>query len=311
VTISFTVDSTDGQPVSGLTNDSFEIYEDGARVSPFESQRRIQPRGQKSRMYSLLLLDLSGSILRSGEFAKVQEAATAYVERVLSQSPDAQRLAVFTFDGRETISPVVGFTNDAQALKDGIFKLGVRECSTNSECGGHGDAKTCAGWLCVDESTNLNGAVIKALDTLLAAQDADTAVQFKESALVVFTDGTDQASRVSTSQTTTAVKASAAHVFTVGLGGEVDTSVLGRFGKDGYEPVADSAQLQRAFDEIAGRVNAMANRFYALDYCSPKRSGSHELKLSAKWTTPDGQTASGSLVRTFDATGFSSGCEIQ
>lgn len=262
-------------------------------------------------MFSLLLLDLSGSILRSGEFPKVQEAATAYVDRVMSQSGDAQRLAVFTFDGREQITQVVGFTHDAQALKDGIFNLGLRECTINAECGGRAEAKTCAAWLCVDESTNLNGAVIKALDTLVAAQDADSSVQFKESALVIFTDGTDQASRVSAAQTHSAVMSSPAHVFTVGLGGEVDTLALSRFGKDGYEPVGDSAQLQQAFDAIAGRINAMANRFYALDYCSPKRSGSHELTLSARWTTPEGQTAEGSLVRRFDATGFSSGCELQ
>lgn len=311
VSIAFTVDSSEGQPVAGLTTESFDIYEDGAKVSAFESQRSIQPRGHKSRMYSLLLLDLSGSILRSGEFAQVQEAATAYVDRVLSQSPDAQRVAVYSFDGREQISQVVGFTNDAKLLKDGIYNLGLRQCTTNVECAGFSDRKTCAAWLCVDESTNLNGAVIAALETLVGAQDADTAVQFKESALVVFTDGTDQAARVSASQTKKAVDGSPAHVFTVGLGGEVDTAALLQFGKDGHEPVAQASQLQRAFDGIAARINAMANRFYALEYCSPKRSGTHELRVVAKWKPSESaKELEGALVRTFDATGFSSGCEI-
>lgn len=310
VSVSFTVDTSDGQPVAGLTNDSFEIFEDGARVSPYESQRSIQPRGQKARMYSLLLLDLSGSILRSGEFASVQEAATAYVDRVLATGAEAHRLAVYSFDGRESISKVVGFTNDAAALKNGIYNLGLRECSTNSDCAAHADRKSCAGWLCVDESTNLNGAVIAGLDTLLSEQDADTAISFKESALVVFTDGTDQAARVSAAQTKKAVLSSSAHVFTLGLGGEVDSGALSEFGKDGFEPVSDADQLHKAFDAIASRINAMANRFYVLDYCSPKRSGSHELKLVAHWTGPDGVQLDGSLTRTFDATGFGSGCEI-
>lgn len=310
LSVSFTVDTSDGKPVSGLTSDQFDIYEDGARISAYESQRSIQPRGQKSRMYSMLLLDLSGSILRSGEFPRVQEAATAYVDRVLKDGGDAQRIALYGFDGREKLVPIAGFTNDAAALKDAIFKLGIRECTVNADCSGFTDHKTCAGWLCVDESTNLNGAVVNALAELDGAVAAETTIPFKESALVVFTDGTDQASRVDASSTSSAIKSSPSHVFTVGLGGEVDRSALMSFGKDGYEPVAAADQLQATFDQIAGRVASMANRFYVLDYCSPKRNGTHELKIVARYTASNGEALQGSLTRTFDATGFTSGCEI-
>ncbi|MFL5322099.1 MAG: hypothetical protein ACJ790_20725 [Myxococcaceae bacterium] len=310
VSVSFTVDTNDGQPVAGMQADAFEIYEDGAKISAYESQRSIQPRGEKSRMYSLLLLDMSGSILRSGEFPKVQDAATAYVDRVLAEGGDSQRIAVFGFDGRSALIPIVGFTADGQALKDGIFNLGIKQCSANADCAANTDNKSCAGWLCVDESTNLNGAVVNALGELDGAVQADPQIPWKESALVVFTDGTDQAARVPASDTLNAVKASTSHVFTVGLGGEVDRSALTSFGKDGYEPVAASDQLQKAFDAIAGRVSAMANRFYVLDYCSPKRSGTHELRIVGSFKGPDGNMLSGSMTREFDATGFTSGCEI-
>lgn len=54
----------------------------------------------------------------------------------------------------------------------------------------------------------------------------------------------------------------------------------------------------------------LANRFYVLEYCSPRRSGTHTLKVVATLDSPrDGQLV-GSLSGQFDATGFSSGCEL-
>ena len=57
-----------------------------------------------------------------------------------------------------------------------------------------------------------------------------------------------------------AVDASSDHVFTVGLGGEVDVSSLQGLGKDGYWPVANAEGLQAAFEEIAARVRGVLER---------------------------------------------------
>ena len=58
------------------------------------------------------------------------------------------------------------------------------------------------GWRCVDDSTDLNGAVVSSLSTL-DAEPAASDVTWRDGAVVLFTDGTDQ------------------HVFSIGLGGEV------------------------------------------------------------------------------------------
>ena len=68
--------------------------------------------------------------------------------------------------------------------------------------------------------------------------------------------------------------------------------------------------LSEAFDAVAAKVTARANRFYLLEYCSPRRSGQHTVKVVARWTKPDGETLVGGLSRSFDATGFASGCEL-
>jgi hypothetical protein len=183
--------------------------------------------------------------------------------------------------------------------------LEVKQCTTNSECAAFIDQKTCAGWRCVDNSTNLNGAVVQALDALDAQSNLEKTIAYKDSALVLFTDGTDQAGRVQQLTAFERAKSSKSHLFSIGLGGEVEGATLTQFGKDGYFAATQADQLGDAFEAIASNVNGLANRFYLLEYCSPKRSGTHTLKIVAT----DGALIGG-LSQTFDATGFTSGCEL-
>ncbi len=307
----FSVDTCGGQPVSGLTGDNFEILEDGNAVSPYESRRTVQPKGQRYQMDSLLLLDFSGSILRSNSWPVVRGAATKYIETVLARATDGQRVAIYTFDGRVVPQQVVGFTGEKTALLDGLKSLEDRQCESNAQCAGNPEAKTCAAYRCVDDSTNLNGALIQAIDLLQAQSSAQKDVAFKDASLIVFTDGTDQAARESSVSVLARVRASPVHIFTVGLGTEVDRGALESYGKDGYYPANAPAELALAFSRIAEKVAGLANRFYLLEYCSPKRNGRHELKLIARWTAA-GETAAavGSMTREFDATGFESGCDL-
>lgn len=305
----FRVDTCRGDAVNGLSATQFEIYEDGKKVSAFESQQRIAPRGERFRLYSVVLLDLSGSILRSGDFPALQRAAGEYLDTVMTGAGDSQMVQLMTFDGRAEPQVLVPFTTDLQLLKVGLSTLSLAECTTSSQCAGFSDRRTCAGWRCVDDSTNLNGAVVKSLSAL-DAQLSSSGVAWRDGALVLFTDGTDQAARVSTAEALEAVRKSSQHVFSVGLGGEIDAETLRGMGKDGTWPVAKSDELSSAFQEIATRVSALANRFYTLEYCSPKRSGKHSLKIIATAETERDGQLSGQLTGEFDATGFSSGCSL-
>ena len=307
----FSVDTCGGKPVSALTGDNFEILEDGSAVSPYESRRTVQPKGQRYQMDSLVLLDFSGSILRSNSWPVVRDAATKYVETVLARAGDGQRVAIYTFDGRVAPQKVVAFTGERGPLLDGLKALGDKQCDSNAQCAGNPEAKTCAAYRCVDDSTNLNGALVRAIEILeeqSAAAPKDIA--FKDASLVVFTDGTDQASRVSNATVLARARATPVHIFAVGLGTEVDRSALESYGKDGFYPATAPAELAQSFAHIAEKVAGLANRFYLLEYCSPKRNGRHELKLIAHWTSPEAGPVVGSMTRQFDATGFESGCDL-
>jgi hypothetical protein len=306
----FSVATCAGEPLSQLAAANFEILEDGAAVSPYESRRTVQPKGQRYQMDSLMLLDFSGSILRSGSWPALREAAGKYVETVLARVGDGQRVAIYTFDGRATPQQVVAFTSDKQLLLGGLDGLGQTQCTHSADCATNSEAKTCAAFRCVDDSTNLNGAIVSALSTLEAQTAAQKDIAFKDAALVVFTDGTDQAARVTEGAARQRANNSSAHVFTIGLGAESDANALRALGKDGFYPASEPMQLSASFTRIAESISGLANRFYLLEYCSPKRGGRHELKLVARWTAKDGTPLVGSLTREFDASGFESGCDL-
>ncbi len=310
VSLFFGVDTCEGAPVAGLDASAFEVQEDGRPLSPLESQRAVAPRGQQVRVASLLLLDLSGSVLRAGDFTALKEAATRYVKTVLGPRDAGQRLAIYSFDGREVPQRLAAFTADQATALAALEGLDVKECASNLDCAGFVDHRTCAGWRCVDDSTNLNGAIVKALDTLDDQLALEPEVRWKEAALVVFTDGTDQASRVSHGELLSRLDRSKVRRFTVGLGAEIEEKSLTAIGVDGSWPVAKASGLSDAFAAVAAKVTARANRFYALEYCSPKRSGQHSVKVTARWTTPAGEVLLGGRSWEFDAQGFGSGCVV-
>ena len=278
VAVYFTVDTAGGDPVGGLAATDFRIYEDGALVSPTESQQTIINPEVAAEHYTLLLVDMSGSVTESDQVPALQAAATQLVSQIESSS---QRVAVYAFDGSEDIHPIVGFTTSGGATA-GVARIGSFRPQ--------------------DPSTNLHGAVVQGFAALDEAMEhARTPLRF--GTLVVFTDGSDRAARVSRSDMNRAIDDSPYDVFAIGVGTEIDEGTLGDVGRDGYVLVTDAAAITEAFRGVAARVVAMTQRYYLLSYCSPARAGEHRVTVEA--VTPD---ATGSVSYEFDAAGFGPQC---
>ena len=278
VKLYFQLKTCDGVPVAGLKPEDFIIMEDGNEVSLYESEKKTITDPKSFKLATVLIVDMSGSILASGNLPSLQQAASSFVSTVGA----GQSTAVFTFDGREDLQLLVDFTEDVSSLKAGIASLSDYEV--------------------VDKSTNLNGAIIEGLEVLdsLRSQNEQSGVLFAGS-LAVFTDGTDQAGRVGDSQASGAAGKGSHAVFSIGLGGEVDQSHLKALGKDGAYFADDVDALEATFEEAATDIEAMAKSYYILAYCSPKRAGSHTLELIM-------EGSSGALEYPFNASGFEGGC---
>jgi hypothetical protein len=278
VAVYFTVDTWQGEPVPGLTAEQFHIYEDDRLVSPFESKQTILNPEVASMHDTLLLVDLSASVTESGSLPALEEAAKRFTDRV----GQFQQTAVYAFDGRAEIFPIRGFSSASAASSVGSLT------SFQSK----------------DPSTNLNGAVVAAIKVLEKQLEKAT-VPLRFGTLVIFTDGTDQAHRVSHEALMSALDAVNFQVFVIGVGAEVDESELRAIGRSGAALSKNPGEVATSFDQITARVEGYSKRFYLLSYCSPSRAGEHELRVEP--FTPDGKK--GSVTYRFNAEGFGPQCD--
>ena len=295
VSIFFKVSDTDGNPVAGLTADQFTIYEQGRNddcfntISTSESAARISSNSQIFTSNTLLVLDLSNSVL-SSSLDELKLAGSSFVDNVMPvTATESIKMAIYWFDGENELHLLNELTSSKDELKTAID--GITTDISN------------------DPSTDLYGAVIKstdiASDLLAASTEGD---KIGAASIVIFTDGTDQASRFTKEAAQKKVDDANSNIsfFTIGLGSEIDTEVLTDIGKTFSVFATNKEELEITFTEISERVSERANSFYLFEYCSPKRDGSGENNLAIQ--VKDGSKQGGVQTK-FSATGFTGGCE--
>ncbi len=267
--------------VGSLTADDFTIYEDDKEVSKHESQQVILNPEVAAVMYTLLLVDMSGSITESGQVDTLVDAAKSFSDKV----GKSQKVGVSAFDGSEKLHSVVTFTEAKGSVEGGLE--GLRKFKPK------------------DPSTNLHGAVVEGLRLLREELDKEKK-PLKFGTLVVFTDGTDQAARVSAEEMAEEMDSEQYEffeIYAIGVGAEMDEGQLGDIGRDGTELAADHAKIQEAFDKIAARLENHTKSFYLLSYCTPARAGTHQVRIEAAYKKGE-EEGSGSLEYEFTAKGF-------
>jgi hypothetical protein len=272
VAVFFSVDDARGDPVGGLQANDFRVYEDGQLVSVDESKQTIVNQEVAAEHYTLLLVDMSGSVTESDQLPLIEEAAAQFT----SSLERDQKVAVYAFDGSEEIHEIRGFRQ--------------------------GRPGRITGFRAKDPSTNLHGAVVAGIKVLTEALDESKA-PLRFGTLVVFTDGTDRAARVSRGDMGDRIDDAGFDIFAIGVGNEIDEGTLGDVGRNGYVRVEDSSALAQAFEAISARILAYKQRYYLLSYCSPARAGKHEVTVEAVH-----ESASGKLSYEFDAEGFGPQC---
>ena len=288
VALYFRVDTDEGEPLPGLESEQFNIYEDDKLVSTYESKQTILNPEVAAAHYTLLLVDMSGSVAESDQAGAVVEAAALFSQKV----EENNRVAIYAFDGSEELYKISGFTDNAAKANSRVEKL--------------------AGFKPKDPSTNLNGAVVMALAELDGAlQKEELPLRF--GTLVVFTDGTDRAARVPQADMLTAVSESKYSVFAIGLGAEIDEEELDGIGRDGTAMATDKDAVLDAFNAVAERVEKKTRSYYLLSYCSPARAQEHVVRIEAVTTSTNKKgkekEARGELTTGFDATGFEPDCD--
>ena len=279
VALYFSVTDRSGNPVPNLSADGFRIYEDDSLISAFESKQTILNPEVAAVHYTLLLVDLSGSVTQSGALQQLQPAVQAFADRV----GQMQQVAIYGFDGSPKIFPIVSFTSGAGGVRGAAERLGSARPR--------------------DPSTNLNGAVVEGINLLdKTLQHGSASLKF--GTLVVFTDGTDRAHRVLRDQLDESLNKTKHNLFVIGIGSEINDYELRNIGRTGAFLSREPTLMQQAFDQIAQKIEGLTKSFYLLSYCSPARAQEHQLRVEA---IADGKR--GALEYRFNAQGFGPNCD--
>ncbi len=297
VSVFFKVETENNKPVSGLGEENFTIYEKGRNddakrlLSEDEATRIISDNSQVFRNHTMLILDLSGSVVNNS-LEQTKAAAISFIEDVLAADVNSSsEVGVWWFDGADDLHSLIPFSNDRQALVSAVSAI-----QSN---------------ITTDNSTDLFGAILKgtaiAEATLTQAQTQDVLAAVS---MIVFTDGTDQAARYAREDAYQAVEdaSKAISYYTIGLGGEIDETVLTTLGPDAAVFADNTTVLNDKFAEIASLIFDEANSFYFFEYCTPKRDGSgvNDLFIHVE---KDGME--GKRQTKFDATGFTNDCDLE
>lgn len=276
------VGECDGSPIGRrLEENELVIAEDDVVLSRYEADRKIIPAARSEAQRTLVLLDLSGSISR----ANLRAPMIAGARELVHALDPAHQIALFGFDGRPDLIPIESFTTDRSRLDDALTR--TEEA------------------MLVDDSTNLNGAVVGALRVLDRFVEAEEiqGQQVAHGSLVVFTDGRDLAKRVSRSDVEEALDDTAHSTFAIGVGADVDSSELANLGRTKSSLANGPGEIVEAFVEVAHELSARAASDYVVSYCSPARAGARVLTITAQ----DGERY-GTASFVFNAEGFGAGC---
>ena len=284
IALFFTVEDCEGRPVTGLVAEDFSLLEDGEALSS-EAQATVLPQAGVGVFVSLVL-DLSSST--APVLGELVDGARAFVDTLEAARLPVQ-VQVLAFGGEAMATERQRHTLDLDAARAALD--GLRSWTP-------GDVG----------STNLNGAVVQALQQSAAAQqayrDRNLGGAFSTGYVVVFTDGRDTARRVDVPTVQSAVSASPDTLMVVGLqGADWRPDAIAALGARYTVEAPDAGQLPREFSAVANRIAGQASRSYLVGYCSPSRAGSHTVAVNVSGTQTRTQA-----VYDFDAGGFDGSC---
>ena len=169
-------------------------------------------------------------------------------------------LAVFAFDGRKELVPVIDYSGNPDEIKKSIDMINDL--------------------LIKDYSTNLYGSIYNAIDNLKTRMNTESAVDIKLGTITVFTDGTDRAGwlgkngkQIVINEINNAKRDYNMYFYSIGLGREIDYKILKEIGRDMFTSVPFSSMISYAFRNAGKRIEELSKCYFMLEYKTPTRSG--------------------------------------
>ena len=275
VAAAFEVTDCDGQPIAGLVDRDFRLFEDDEPIDAAEASKVVLER--RAQAFVTLVLDNSPSVRAADATDAVADAAKAYIEAAFECS-DAVYIAIAQFSRRFEL--VINHTANRDRL------LAAVEAYRSDESG--------------SQTTNLYGSYIDALEFSQNAQNRF--VDQQQGGLVTFgqvlllTDGNDNAELRTLEEAHAAKSFTRDDIFVVGLG-DLDEMVVEKLSTENATLAEATDELSEIFAEQVARLQRRQASVYMVGYCSPRLAGEHSVSISIG----DGEAI---RLLAFDATGW-------
>ncbi len=237
VKLLFEVVDDAGIPVPDLTLDKIEIYEDGQIISSSESFVLLQQYLSNKYVVKIVMMLDNSTSLRD-KIPDIKNAALNFVNNI---ADSRHQIAVYEFSENTVL--LQDFTSDKNLLSAAINSIVVGQ-----------------------PSTDLYGATITGAEHW---QQSFTPDEIRTGAMILFTDGTDTQGSHTLNSALNAV--SGKRVYTIGLGDEINPSILESIGNSGFFAITESSELVTTFTTISNEIERYSKSFYWLTYASPKR----------------------------------------
>ncbi|MCZ7583011.1 MAG: VWA domain-containing protein [Deltaproteobacteria bacterium] len=287
VRVVYSVTDCDGAPVAGLGAADFQIINDESG-EPFEGEGGSTAimEALEFEFYSILVLDLSYSIVSNGHLDAMLDGAEVFIDKMLVDQPDTYKhsIAIYIFGSTDASELVHDFSKDATSLKAVID--GLRSDP------GRG-------------STNLYGAFVTALNYL---NNAGT-TELVSRNLVLFSDGTHETGDADEmrSYALSRLENSSATSFSIGVQGDYNEDDLRELASrpEYFFLVTQTDEIEAGFESVAALVRDWSRANYVVGVCSPLEGPNRSLTIRVQQTDGHGELSVG-----YSAEGFNLvGCE--
>ncbi|MFK7747992.1 MAG: hypothetical protein AB8B65_06365 [Kordia sp.] len=281
IKVSFKLTDENNIGVSNQTDSDFNLYETAISageteqlIDPTEAPRLIVPNPQNYRYATMIVMDLSGSVI--DEIENIKSAATLYVSNLFSEiNSGALEVAIYYFDGREQLQELIGFSTSSQNIIAAISGMnsGLQQ----------------------DISTNLYGAVVQSCNRMQAKKleiQNDPNTNIWSSSMVIFSDGQNQDFFNDRNDMNTSINATLDNTgfYVIGAGNNVDARVIADIGRNGQFLIDDYSQLTTGLNSVLDVIRREANSNYELEICTAKSGTEVAFRLESIGTPTLGGT---------------------
>lgn len=279
----FAAVSDGDKPVAHLSENDFELEEDGIPLDARQVQLTLLPRDGVVEHHLLILVDMSGPVDDPGTRGLLVRQLSSFIARAQAH----YSVSLFGFDGSPQLTALGNYRKQANAAAPALERLTAVPQK--------------------DPSSNLHGAMTTGLNQLtanLAASHANIGL----GTLLVIARGPDLAGRISRKQLLETMSSSNHRILALTTGTWAEDEAPDELGPDGHATAQRFENLEEPLSELARNLEEDHAHYYLISYCSPARAGSRSLLVRVHHQGKDGKSKEAQAYTEFNADGFSGKC---